>query len=54
MARPRVRDEFRRETTTIRLPNWLLIWLLRQDESSGVVIERALVSHYKVKPPDSE
>lgn len=34
-----------------KLPQWLVDWLREQDDPSSVLIERALMKAYKLKPP---
>lgn len=53
MVRPKVTEEDRRESLTIRLPNWVLTWLLKQQESSGVVIEEALIESHNLEKDSS-
>ncbi len=41
----------RAQCTGIRLPQWLLDWLMEQPGSAGRIIERALIERYGLKPP---
>lgn len=43
--------EKRRRNVTVRLPLWLYDWLKNHPESSGRLIERALVMTHKLKEP---
>jgi len=40
-----------RRRITFRLSIWLVDWLKRQEGSQSVIIEKALVAYYKLKPP---
>lgn len=33
------------------LPGWLKLWLDRQPESMGLLIEKALIGHFGAEPP---
>ena len=38
--------------TPFRLPQWIVDWLRARPESGGLLIEEALINHFKLKPPD--
>lgn len=44
-------EALKKETFGTRLPKWMIDWLRGQDESQSTLIEAALISHYKLKPP---
>ncbi len=54
MTRRKVSKVVKRELITIRLQGWVLDWLLHQQESSGVVIEQALIEMYQIDMPEHE
>ncbi len=37
-----------------RLPQWMVDWLIRQPESAEMLIEKALLETYKIKPPGNQ
>jgi len=41
----------RRQSLTVRVPEWLFDWLKNHPESSGRLIERALIMTYGIKEP---
>jgi hypothetical protein len=43
--------ELKRRVFNVRLPAWLCKWLAEQPESSGRLIERALIITYELKEP---
>ena len=43
--------EKRRRNITVRIPSWLYDWLSNHPESSGRLIERALIMTYELKEP---
>lgn len=51
MARNSSDPAMKREKVNARLPNYMLSWLSQQDESSGVLIERALMGYYGLNQP---
>ncbi len=54
MTRKKISKVVKRELITIRLQGWVLDWLLHQQESSGVVIEQALIEMYQIDMPEHE
>ncbi len=44
-------EEKRRKPINVRLPLWLADWLKNHPESSGRLIERALIMTYDLKEP---
>lgn len=55
MPRPKIKDErFRRMVETVRLPRFLVEWLDHRIQSSGEVIEEALIEHYEIEVPEKE
>ncbi len=42
--------ELKRKVFNVRLPAWLCKWLTEHPESSGRLIERALIMTYGLKP----
>ena len=54
-GRPKIKDErFRRVLQTIRLPRFVVEWLDHQKESSGEVVEKALIEHYQISPDEEK
>lgn len=52
MNRPKIKNEcFRRVLETIRLPRYIVEWLDHKPDSSGKVIEEALIEHYNIEKP---
>lgn len=43
--------EKRRKPVNVRLPLWLAEWLKKHPESSGRLIERALIEYYTLHEP---
>lgn len=43
--------ELKRKVFNVRLPAWLCKWLTEHPESTGRLIERALIMTYKLKEP---
>jgi hypothetical protein len=41
----------KRKTVSVCIPPWLADWLKNHPESSGRLIERALIMTYKIKEP---
>lgn len=41
----------KRETINIRLPKWIIEWLLDQPQSAGRIIELAIRDTFSLKPP---
>lgn len=50
-GRPRIPSLLARANVSIRLPQWILLWMTRHGGSPTEVIERALVEYYDLKPP---
>lgn len=51
-GRPRIPSLLARANVSIRLPQWILLWMTRHGGGSPTeVIERALVEYYDLKPP---
>ncbi len=46
-----VKERFRRLVHPIRLPRWLVEWLDHKRQSSGKIVETALIEHYHIEPP---
>ena len=44
----------RRKPINVRLPLWLADWLKKHPESSGRLIERALIMTYELKEPKTK
>jgi hypothetical protein len=53
-GRPPIPPQLVRDVYTARLPAWLIAWLRGRPESSGQLIESALVKAHKLKPPKGE
>jgi len=34
-----------------KLPRWLVSWMKKQGSSNAIIIEEAIVKHYKLTPP---
>ena len=49
-GRPALLNE-RKAGIYVKLPPWLIAWLAKQPESRAVLIEKALVTVHKLKPP---
>jgi len=47
-----MKESLRRILQTIRLPRFVVEWLDHRRESSGKVIEKALVEHYDIPTPE--
>lgn len=50
-GRPRMPPALKKEPVNVKLPRWIVEWTAAQDESRAVLIETALTSRYKLKPP---
>lgn len=42
----------KKEPISLKLPRWLIEWMVDQPESRAVLIEDALKRRHKIKPPD--
>ena len=45
-------SRFKRNRLGVRLPMWVIDWIRGQNESSGRLVEKALVHYFKLKKPD--
>lgn len=51
MGRKKVNPKLKRNSQTTRLPEWIIIWINKQNKSSGRLIEEAMINHYKLSKP---
>ncbi len=49
---PKKPAPFKKVPCCIKMQEWLVDWTGSQDESRAVLIEEALIAHYKLKPPE--
>ncbi len=48
----RISEDLRSTMVMITLPRWMLAWLGRQPESTGLLVEKALIQHFGAEPPE--
>lgn len=51
VGRPKSDPKLGKIPVNLRLPFWLVAWLKDQDQSQAVIIEKALLKQYNLKPP---
>jgi hypothetical protein len=50
-GRPPAAPELRRVNVPLRLPTWLVKWMVEQPETPTELIEDALLKSHKLRPP---
>jgi hypothetical protein len=51
VGRPKANPKLGKVPINLRLPFWLVQWLRDSDTAQSVLIENALIKHYKLKAP---
>lgn len=53
-GRKEVAPALKKISRGVRLPAWVWAWLKTQEQSEGALLEEALVSRHKLKPPPAD